>query len=75
MKKWKVILIGCGNMAKMHAARFEEVKDKKLCRLDWKGQDFPIYSQLIVYKGKRLSRAAEELRAMIMPTASMQARP
>ena len=28
MKKWKVILIGCGNMAKMHAARFEEVKDR-----------------------------------------------
>ena len=28
MKKFKIILIGCGNMAKQHAARFEAVKDR-----------------------------------------------
>ena len=28
MRKTKVILIGCGNMAKQHAARFEAVWDR-----------------------------------------------
>ena len=48
-------------------AAVSEVKEKKLCRLNWQGDDFPIYSQLIVYKGKRLSRASEELKNMLMP--------
>ena len=28
MKKTKIILIGCGNMAKQHAARFEAIRDR-----------------------------------------------
>ena len=73
LKQFAINQLGVGFMPEMTAQN--EVKDKKLCRLDWQGQDFPIYSQLIVYKGKHLSRAAEELRAMIMPSAPMQARP
>ncbi|MBQ5448971.1 MAG: hypothetical protein IIT57_02915, partial [Treponema sp.] len=57
--------LGVGFMPEMAAVN--EVKEKKLCRLNWRGDDFPIYSQLIVYKGKRLSRAVEELKNMIMP--------
>lgn len=67
LKQFAINQLGVGFMPEMTAQA--ELKEKKLCRLDWKGEDFPIYSQLIVYKGKRLSRAVEELRAMLMPEA------
>ena len=65
LKQFAINQLGVGFMPEMAAVN--EVKEKKLCRLNWRGDDFPIYSQLIVYKGKRLSRAVEELKNMIMP--------
>ena len=65
LKQFAINQLGVGFMPEMAAVN--EVKEKKLCRLNWMGDDFPIYSQLIVYKGKRLSRAVEELKNMIMP--------
>ena len=43
-----------------------EVKEKKLKKIDWAGDDFPIYSQVFVHKDKRLNRVIEELLRLIM---------
>ncbi len=42
-----------------------EVKEKKLKKIDWAGDDFPVYSQIFVHKDKHQNRAIEELIAMI----------
>lgn len=42
-----------------------EVKDKKLVRLNWKGNDFPIYSQLFIHKDKHIGKAIDELIKLI----------
>ena len=64
LKQFAINQLGIGFIPVMSAQN--EIKEGKLKQLDWKGKDFPIYSQLIIYKGKRLSRAAEELKNMIM---------
>ncbi len=42
-----------------------EVKKKKLKKLDWAGDDFPIFSQVFVHKDKRQNRVIEELVGLI----------
>ena len=43
-----------------------EVREKKLKKIDWAGDDFPIYSQVFVHKDKHQSRVIEELVGLIM---------
>ena len=38
-----------------------EVKDGKLKRLTWKGDDFPIYSQVLIHKDKHQNKAINGL--------------
>ncbi|MBP5463842.1 MAG: LysR family transcriptional regulator [Treponema sp.] len=66
LKQFAVNQLGVAFMPEM-AAR-NEVKERRLKQLDWKGRDFPIYSQLLVYKDKKISRAVEALIAMIRET-------
>ena len=39
----------------------KEVKNKLLKRLDWEGNDFPIYSQVFVHRDKHLGKAISSL--------------
>lgn len=43
-----------------------EVREKRLKKIDWAGDDFPIYSQVFVHKDKRQNRVIEELVRLIM---------
>lgn len=43
----------------------EEVKKGSLVRLDWKGNEFPIYSQLIIHKDKHMSPAMKRLSEIL----------
>lgn len=43
----------------------KEVKEKNLVRLNWKGNKFPIYTQVFVHKDKYISKAAEGLLEQI----------
>ena len=43
----------------------EEVKAKSLIRLAWKGNDFPIFSQVFIHKDKHRSPALEELVGLL----------
>lgn len=42
-----------------------EVKEHRLVRLNWRGQDFPVYAQILIHKDKHVSRAIAELVNMI----------
>ena len=42
-----------------------ETKNGKLRRLDWKGADFPIYSQVLIHKDKHLNKAINGLVEII----------
>ncbi len=42
-----------------------EVREGKLRRLDWKGTDFPVYSQVLIHKDKHRNRAINGLVDMI----------
>ena len=63
LKQFAASRLGVAFMPEM-AAR-AELKARKLVTLDWKGADFPIYSQLLVYKGKSLSKAIDALVKML----------
>ncbi len=43
-----------------------EIHEKKLKKIDWAGDDFPIYSQVFVHKDKHQNRAIEELVGLIV---------
>ncbi len=43
-----------------------EIREKRLKKIDWAGEDFPVYSQIFVHKGKHQNRVIEELIALIM---------
>lgn len=43
----------------------EEVKGKRLVRLNWQGKDFPVYAQIFIHKDKHISKAIAELVNMI----------
>ena len=63
LKQFAASRLGVAFMPEM-AAR-AELKARKLVQLAWKGADFPIYSQLLVYKGKSLSKAIDALVKML----------
>ena len=43
-----------------------EVEEKKLKKINWAGDDFPIYSQVFIHKDKHQNRAIEELVGLIV---------
>lgn len=43
-----------------------EIHEKKLKKIDWAGEDFPVYSQVFVHKDKHRSLAINELVGMII---------
>ncbi|WP_026656395.1 LysR family transcriptional regulator [Butyrivibrio sp. AE3003] len=43
-----------------------EIKTGKLKRLTWKGEDFPIYSQVLIHKDKKQNKAIKALAEIIM---------
>lgn len=64
LKQFAINQFGVAFMPDM-AAR-AEVKAKKLKRLLWKGQDFEVYSQLIVCKDKRIGSPIEAFEKMMV---------
>lgn len=46
----------------------EEVRKGDLVRIDWSGEDFPVYSQVLIHKDKHITAAnegfLERIRAM-----------
>ncbi len=63
LKQFAMNRLGVAFMPEM-AAR-AELKAQKLKLLDWKGKDFPIYSQVLTYKGKSLSTSIDALVTMM----------
>ena len=43
----------------------DEVRDGKLLRLNWKGANFPVYSQVFVHKDKHITGAIKEMTELI----------
>lgn len=43
-----------------------EVEEKKLKKINWAGEDFPVYSQVFIHKDKHRSLAINELVGMII---------
>ncbi len=64
LKQFAINQLGVAFMPEM-AAR-AELKAGKLKRLLWKGQDFEIYSQLIVCKDKRIGAPIEAFEKMLL---------
>lgn len=64
LKQFAINQLGVAFMPEM-AAR-AELKAGKLKRLLWKGQDFEVYSQLIVCKDKRIGAPIEAFEKMLM---------
>ncbi|WP_024864399.1 LysR family transcriptional regulator [Butyrivibrio sp. FCS014] len=60
--------LGIAFIPDMTATR--EVKNKSLKRLDWRGDSFPIYSQIFVHKDKHISRAISSLVDVIKSEAA-----
>ena len=63
LKQFAANELGVAFMPDMTAE--EEVKNGMLKRLKWKGNDFPIFSQVFVHKDKHVSVAIEELVRII----------
>ena len=63
LKQFAANELGVAFMPDMTAE--EEVKNGMLKRLKWKGNDFPIFSQVFVHKDKHVSAAIEELVGLI----------
>lgn len=64
LKQFAINQLGVAFMPEM--AAHAEVKAKKLKRLLWKGQDFEIYSQLVVCKDKRIGAPIEAFEKMMV---------
>ncbi len=64
LKQFAINELGVAFMPDMAAE--EEVTDKRLVRLAWKGADFPIYSQVFIHKDKYVNRAIEGILEMIV---------
>ena len=64
LKAFAINGLGVAFMPAMTAT--QEVKEKKLKRIDWAGAEFPIYSQIFLHKDKRQNRALEELIGLIL---------
>ncbi len=63
LKQFAANELGVAFMPDMTAG--DEVKSGMLKRLKWKGNDFPIFSQVFVHKDKHISVAIEELVKII----------
>ncbi len=63
LKAFAINGLGVAFMPSMTASN--ELREKKLKKIDWAGDDFPIFSQIFVHKDKRLSRTMEELIGLI----------
>ena len=59
LKQFAINELGIAFLPDMSA--IEEVKEGKLIRLNWTGRQFPIYSQILIHKDKRISKALEAL--------------
>ena len=64
LKQFAINQLGVAFMPEM-AAR-AELKSGKLKRLLWKGQDFEVYSQLVVCKDKRIGAPIEAFEKMMV---------
>ena len=63
LKQFAINEMGVAFMPEMAAE--EEIKEKRLVRLNWQGNDFPIYAQIYIHKDKHVSKAIAELVNMI----------
>ena len=63
LKQFAMNEMGVAFMPEMAAE--EEIKEKRLVRLNWQGNDFPIYAQIYIHKDKHISKAIAELVNMI----------
>ena len=63
LKQFAINEMGVAFMPEMAAE--EEIKKKRLVRLNWQGNDFPIYAQIYIHKDKHVSKAIAELVNMI----------
>ena len=63
LKQFAISQLGVAFMPDMVAT--DEIQNKKLKRLNWAGDTFPIYSQVFIHKDKHLSKAIEELITLI----------
>lgn len=43
----------------------EEVRKGDLVRIDWSGEDFPVYSQVLIHKDKHITAAYEGFLELI----------
>ncbi|MCR5799316.1 MAG: substrate-binding domain-containing protein [Lachnospiraceae bacterium] len=59
LKQFAVNNLGIAFIPDMTAVN--EVKNKTLKKLDWKGNSFPIYSQVFVHKDKHIGKAISSL--------------
>ena len=63
LKQFALNEMGVAFMPEMAAE--EEIKKKRLVKLNWQGNDFPIYAQIYIHKDKHVSKAIAELVNMI----------
>ena len=63
LKQFAANGLGIAFIPDMTAKR--EVKSKSLKKLDWKGESFPIYSQIFIHRDKHLSRAIKSFAEII----------
>lgn len=63
LKQFAMKGLGVAFMPDMAAKN--EVKQKKLKRLKWKGEDLPIYSQVFVHKDKHINKALEAFLKLV----------
>ena len=63
LKQFAINGLGVAFMPEMAAQ--EEVGVGRLKKLDWRGNDFPVYAQVFVHKDKHMSRAVTDLIGMI----------
>jgi DNA-binding transcriptional LysR family regulator len=64
LKAFAVNGLGVAFMPSMTAE--VEVREKKLKKIAWAGDDFPVFSQVFVHKDKHQNRVIEELVGLIM---------
>ncbi len=64
LKQFAINGLGIAFMPSMVAK--EEVRSGVLKKIDWAGDDFPIYSQMFIHKDKHLNKAMSELIKLIV---------
>ncbi|MBO4854463.1 MAG: substrate-binding domain-containing protein, partial [Oscillospiraceae bacterium] len=63
LKQFAANELGMAFMPDMAAQ--EEVGKGRLRKMDWQGEDFPVYAQVFVHKDKHISKALEALVNLI----------